>query len=282
MKAAIVLNPEGVCAKIINDLCVKLKEIGFTPIFSQNDKSFANNNITVPEKQLFKECDLVIALGGDGTILHAAKKASFESKKILGVNCGRLGFTAGLEFNELDLITALKTKDYLIDKRMMLKVKLQKGDKEKIYYCINDAVISKGALSRMIDITVSLDQETNIEYASDGIIISTPTGSTAYSLSAGGPITDPSINSILITPICAHSLFARPLVLNQDAEVKISAQARNFSECYLTIDGEQAVKMDKDDRVTISRADNITVDLIKIKSDSFMKIVQKKFSERGI
>ena len=257
MIATIITNIEGVSEDILDKLTAELIKLNITPVFSDSNMA---------------ESDLVIAVGGDGTIIHAAKKAALCKKPVLGINTGRLGYMAGLEFNELEKLSALINSNYIVQKRMLLKVTLG----ENIFYCLNDAVVSKGAISRMLDIIVTCNNSKDIEYRSDGLIIATPTGSTAYSLSAGGPVLDPSINGILLTPICPHSLFARPVVLNPQTIVKVSISPRSGHHAFLTIDGEKAFKINSDDVITIEKATDFEAELIRIKSDSFLQVLNGK------
>lgn len=279
--AAIKLNPEGVARDRLDDVCKALQNVGITPCFFDSDSCACADSYDVyPARELLNKCDVVIALGGDGTILHAAKQASMFKKPALGINSGRLGFMAGLEADELNLLSHLKSGEYDTDRRMMLKIDVHSNGKVNSYYCVNDAVISRGSLSRMIDVSVSFGSKTEMQYRCDGLIAATPTGSTAYSLSAGGPVLDPSINSILLTPVCAHSFFSRPLVLAPDTVITVMAEMRSESVCYLTTDGEQSVHLEKDDKVVISRSEEHFAELIKIKKESFLDVLNNKMIER--
>ena len=279
--AAIRLNPEGVSRTRLDLVCSKLKVNNIRPCFFKNELlKTANAYEAYSTDELMKICDIVIALGGDGTILHAAKAAAMYDKPVLGINSGHLGFMAGLEADELDLLENLNKGNYITDTRMMLQVDvISKNHDCSTYFCVNDAVISRGSLSRMIDVSVSFGAKTEMEYSCDGLIASTPTGSTAYALSAGGPVLDPSINSILITPVCAHSFFSRPLVLSPETVVSITTAVRLDGEAFLTTDGEQAFKLSNSDIVRIKRADDHFVKLIKIKKESFMDVLHNKMIE---
>ncbi len=267
LKAAVVLNPEGVEKKDIEAIKTALQRERID--FVVTDTS------SVPSA-----CDFVIAAGGDGTILHTAKKCAVLHKNVLGINCGRLGFNAALESDELELLSVMQSGGYTVDRRMMFDVQVVSDHVEYQALCVNDAVIAKGGLSRVIDIDLNFGAGADIRYSADGVIVATPTGSTAYSLSAGGPVLDPSIDSFLVTPICAHSFYSRPMVLSPQSVVSISCKMRNLSECYLTVDGETAVPLCENSKVVIRKAD-ITANLIKIKKDSFMKVIQNKFMARG-
>lgn len=281
--AAVRLNFEGVPSERIDDVCSELKKCGISPKILKNEAE-SEENIEI-NKEILKNSDIVIALGGDGTILHAAKQAVGFNLPVLGINSGNLGFMAGLEVDELELLHNLKSGEFVTEKRMMLEIEIQPQNPEKThnhgkYYCVNDAVISRGGLSRMIDVSVSFGAKTETNYRCDGIIAATPTGSTAYSLSAGGPVLDPSINSILVTPVCAHSFYARPLVLSPDTVVSITASMRSGSVGYLTVDGEQSVEITSDDKTVIRKSPDRFVNLVKIKNESFMDVIYHKMIEK--
>lgn len=226
-------------------------------------------------------CDVMIAIGGDGTIIHTAKHAAISSKPLLGINLGRIGFVAGLELNELDRLQDLVDGRYHVEKRMMLEVAISQKEQKETYYALNDAVISRGALSRMIDLSVGFHDNKISHYRADGLIISTPTGSTAYSLSAGGPVIEPVMRCMLLTPICSHSLFSRSVLFGEDAKLTVQAAEGDDNEIFLTIDGETSVQLHEDDTVAIQAAE-IEVSLIKIKDISFYEVLNEKLSERRI
>ena len=160
--------------------------------------------------------DMVICFGGDGTILHMAKAATRHNLPILGVNIGTMGFMAELESTELDQLSRLSKGDYTLDKRMMLDVSVLQGDKVLFHdLCLNDAVVTKGAIARVVHLSGKCDGGLAMEFGGDGVIVATPTGSTAYSLSAGGPIVEPEANNILVTPICAHDVGSRCMVASE-------------------------------------------------------------------
>ena len=199
-------------------------------------------------------------------------------KPILGVNAGRLAFMAGLEDNELNLLSRLIEGDYTLDKRLMLKTGIICGDEiVNCDYCVNDALITNKEKQRMTAIDVALDGKMFNSYLCDGILVSTPTGSTAYSLSAGGPIVDPELESIMLTPICPHSLVDRSLMFRPDAVIKIeSAEGKKLC---LSTDGTKPVKFEPDCSAVVSRAE-FTADFIRIKSDNFIDILYKKLAQR--
>lgn len=246
----------------------------------QNPVASCLSGVTcLEEAGVFLNAEMIIVVGGDGTILHAAMNARARQTPILGVNTGRVGFMAGLEVNELDKLSRIFDGNYEIDERMMLEVRL--GSKDGIYYALNDAVISKGELSRIIDIIVECDGREVGSYRADGIVVSTPTGSTAYSLSAGGPIIDPGLNCIGITPICPHSLISRTILFKPDSTLGITAFKLQGKDAYLTVDGINIIKLTDQEKVSISKS-RLMTRLVKLKDISFYEVLNDKMKERGI
>ncbi|WP_050698137.1 NAD(+)/NADH kinase [Anaeromassilibacillus senegalensis] len=229
--------------------------------------------------QALQECDVVLAIGGDGTIIHAAKHAAMTNKPVLGINVGRLGFVAGLEVDELEKLENLVEGDYSLEERMMLQISLNQSEELRTFYALNDAVISRGSLSRILDLKVLFNHSNMCDYRADGLIFATPTGSTAYSLSAGGPVIDPSMNCILLSPICPHSLFTRTVVFGEDAKLEVLPSRDSESEIFLTIDGETAVPVGDRCPICISRA-AYTAQIIKLKPSNFYEVVNEKLAER--
>ncbi len=224
--------------------------------------------------------DMVLTIGGDGTIIHAARHAVPLKKPLLGINMGRLGFVAGLERNELSMLSRLASGDYEIEKRMLLSV-VHHGDGEaQTFLALNDAVISRGSLSRLIDIDVTLDRDYMCHYRSDGLIISTPTGSSAYSLAAGGPVVEPSMKCIVMTPICPHSLFARSVVFSHRSHLSVSALCDDDTTVFLTIDGAETVILKKTDNVYITSS-GTEAEFVVLKDRSFYRVLNEKFTEKG-
>ena len=228
-----------------------------------------------------RKADLVIAIGGDGTILHCAKHAVTYDKPLLGINVGRLGFMAGLEMSELSLLKNLVDKSYKIEERMLLKCLHYSQDKIYEYLALNDVVVSNGALSRIIDLDVNCEGKHIISYRADGIIFSTPTGSTAYALSAGGPIIEPSLNSISLTPICPHSLVARTIIFSYEKTITVCGAKLNRHPIYITIDGQQGEKLEQADKIEIMCSPK-TVKLISLNNKSFYEVLNQKFKLRNV
>lgn len=226
-----------------------------------------------------ENCDLSIAVGGDGTTLQVAKTAAILGKSTLGINAGRLGFMSGIEKNELHLLKCLATGEYSIDNRMMLDVQFNIGDETYSSVCLNDAVISRGDLARLIDINVECDGRPVTNSRADGMIVSTPTGSTAYSMAAGGPVLSPDNSCFVVTPICPHSLVNRSIVFSSEKEICITASNDKNNNAVLTIDGVDAYKIDSKSVIRISKSSHIAR-LIKIKPDNFYEILNAKILER--
>jgi len=223
----------------------------------------------------------VVCFGGDGTILHMAKAATRHGVPILGVNIGTMGFMAELENSELALLARLADDHYALDKRMMLDVTVHRG-RDIIFHEIglNDAVITKGAIARIVHLSVKCDGVEAMECSGDGVIIATPTGSTAYSLSAGGPIVEPEAQNILITPICSHDMLSRCIVASQDRVVTVGIALNPHKNAYLSVDGGRAQKLNMGDVVTVKKS-NLTTKLIRLKDRSFYDVVNAKFKNGG-
>ena len=233
----------------------------------------------VPLSLLEKElptADLLICFGGDGTILHAARDATMCGVPILGVNTGSVGFMAELERGELPLLTPLAHGMYTIEERMMLDVRVLRGS--KVIYedsALNDAVISKGSMARVAEMEVLADRVKVTGITGDGVIVATPTGSTAYSMSAGGPIVEPTSKSIIVTPVCAHQLAARAMVLAPERVVTVQLPRGNRKYLYLSVDGGKAVRLTGGDRVEISRGARST-QLVRLADRSFYQVINQK------
>lgn len=221
-------------------------------------------------------CDIVIAVGGDGTMLHSAKHAVDADKPLLGINIGRLGFMAGLESDELNELSRLVSGDYRTTQRMLLSCKHKRGGNITEYLALNDIVLSNGALSRMVELDVTCDGRPISRFRADGVIFSTPTGSTAYALSAGGPIVAPAVSCIGLTPICPHSLLNRTVMFGSESVLTVCNSPENRHPVYLTADGEEAVLMHADDIVEVSRSVK-TLNLIRLNDKSFYEVLSEKF-----
>lgn len=226
------------------------------------------------EEEMLRRCTALITVGGDGTIIHSAKKAAMHAKPVLGINAGRLAFMAGLESHELDLLGKLISGDYEIDRRMMLKTVVSHGGTDiNCGYSINDTTFMRAGKLGISELNVDLNGRHFNKYLGDGIIIATPTGSTAYSLSAGGPVVDPQLEGIILTPVCSHSVFSRSLVFSAGSELSVtSAGGSDFS---FSCDGDEPIAVPPCGRVRIVKAD-ISAEFIRLKSDNFLDILNRK------
>ena len=226
------------------------------------------------------ECDCAIAVGGDGTTLNVAKRAALAGKPTLGINAGTLGFMSGLESNELELLSDLVKGNYKIEKRMMIKARLeQNGKAAGEYHCLNDAVISRGDFARLIDISLTCEGRKVTDTRADGMIVSTPTGSTAYSMAAGGPVVSPDNSCFIVTPICPHSLVNRSIVFSSDKELEMLVGNDLSHQLFLSVDGANSISIDSNTRIIISKSE-YSAKLIKIKPDNFYEILNSKILER--
>ena len=220
---------------------------------------------------------MVICFGGDGTLLHMAKTATRHGIPVLGVNIGTMGFMAELESSELSQLSRIATGDYTIDNRMMLDVTVHR-DRDIIFHdlCLNDVAITKGAVARIVHLAVKCDDVQAMECGGDGIIVATPTGSTAYSLSAGGPIVEPDAHSILVTPICAHDVASRCIVASDRRTISVTMTQNARRNAYLSVDGGKALRMNMGDVATIKKS-NLCTQLVRLKDRSFFDVVNMKF-----
>ena len=237
------------------------------------DLHFSRLDREIPTAQM------LICFGGDGTILHMAKTATRHGLPILGVNIGTMGFMAELESTELEELTRLATDDFTVDERMMLDVTVHR-DRDIIYHdiCLNDVVITKGAVARIVHLTVNCDGVQAMECGGDGVIVATPTGSTAYSLSAGGPIVEPGAHSVLITPICSHDVGSRCIVASEKRVISVNMSRNARRNAYLSVDGGKALRLNMGDVATI-RTSKLETKLIRLKDRSFYDVVNAKFKK---
>lgn len=242
--------------------------------FKDSKAHFTSND------KLMSLCDIAIAIGGDGTTVKVAKNAAIMGKAVLGINGGRLGFLSGIEKNELELLKLLVNGNFKLDERIMLKAEIIEDDKiVKTFHCLNDAVVSRGDFARLIDIVITENNRELLKVRADGVVISTPTGSTAYSLAAGGPVLSPDLNSFVITSICPHSLMDRSIVVNSCNQLEISSLSDVSNNATLTCDGEEPAIISSKTKVRVSLS-QYKANLIKVKPDNFYEVLKKKIIER--
>lgn len=223
--------------------------------------------------------EMIITFGGDGTILRAARAAADLGVPILGINMGGIGFIAELEVDEIGLIESVASGGYKIENRMMLDVEvIREGETACRDYALNDIVLRGD--NKVIDLTLFGDGQKISHFSGDGAVIATPTGSTAYSMAAGGPIVEPSAHNIIVTPICAHVIETKSFVLVSDRRVSVEIGTRKHSQAYMSVDGEARVSIQNGDVVNICKAERYTR-LARISNTSFYKKVSEKLGEKG-
>ena len=249
-------------------ICVNLKKDTELKITNELIGMVKNLKLNCEIVDLDKKYDLIISLGGDGTFLSTAKQ--FLDTPIVGINLGNMGFLTEIDKNDFYIkIIDILTGNFTIEERFLLETEVQ----GKKLYALNDMVISRGSLTRLLKMNLYFDDKFVDNYRADGIIISTPTGSTAYSLSAGGPIVDPKLDIILVSPICAHSLHHRPLVISGDTEVKFYVDEDRY---MIMADGQESFYNEKGTEVIIKKSSK-TVKIVKFNDSCFFDTVRKKF-----
>ena len=229
-----------------------------------------------PLQQEIRQADLLIAFGGDGTILHLARTVALHSVPVLGVNLGSLGFMSELEVNELDRLRDLAQGRFTVESRMMLDVSvLREGRQVYNNIALNDAVVSKGSIARVVRLDIFTEEGRLTKVGGDGIIVSTPTGSTGYSMAAGGPIVEPTAKNLLLTPICPHSTRSSSYVLSPEHIITVEAADANRKFVYLSVDGGKAFSLKNGDQVRVSTS-KYTTRLVRLSKKSFCEILDKK------
>ena len=231
-------------------------------------------------KKEIRDAQMLICFGGDGTILHASKFATANHIPILGVNIGTMGFIAELESGELELLRRIPKGEYTLEPRSMLDVTVTNGAQTLFHEtALNDAVITKGAIARVVQIGISCDGVDATSFSGDGVIVCTATGSTAYSMSAGGPIMEPSAKNLLITPICAHAMLAKSIVIGPRRVISIRTGKIGRHNAFLSVDGGRAFRLSPGDVTTVTSSEQIT-QLVRLKETSFFEILNHKFIDK--
>ena len=274
-------------AKQALEVAKKLNSLGcevVTSIYNKDkiERHDKETKITyVQNDKIYRSCDVAVVLGGDGTILESARRAAPLELPIIGINLGRLGYMAELEVGEIDQLERVISGDYEIEERSMLSVEIITGDGRvrSSNYALNDAVLSNGSISRIVDLELSEGGVLISSYRSDGIIIATPTGSTAYSMSAGGAVVDPRLSCICVTPICPHSLSARPLIFPDSATIAIKNVCQREKMLYLTVDGRANFELFRGESVQITRSP-LTTRFIRLNKSGFYIKLRQKMNEK--
>jgi NAD+ kinase len=272
-KVGFVIKPHAPRIKeLLDELSLYFKDHGISCLFEEAAAQKLQKEEGLEREKIPENVDLVVVLGGDGTLLSIAHLAAKEDVPVVGVNLGNLGFLTEVPLDEMYLTfdSLLEGEDKIISRRQMLEVVFR----EEAYYCLNDVVINKGALARMIQFAIWIDEKEITTSKADGLIISTPTGSTAYSMSAGGPIVQPYIPAVIIAPICPHTLTFRPMVIDSNSKIKVQLVTAG-EEVTFTLDGQRGHVMDKGDVIEVERSD-LELSLISSPKRNYFDLVQKK------
>lgn len=231
-------------------------------------------------EQALQSSELLICFGGDGTVLHTSKAATRAGLPILGVNIGNMGYLAEVDSDRLECLSQLRTGDYFLERRMMLDVQVERdGDIIFEDIALNDAVVTKSAVARTVHLSVSSDAQPAISLSGDGVIVCTPTGSTAYSMSAGGPLVEPTARCIVVTPICAHDMMSKSLVLSAERTVTIASARSGRKTAYLSVDGGRAERLLSGDIVRI-RQSRYDTQFLRLRDRSMFEIINEKFRNK--
>jgi len=273
-------KPEAVA--IMGRLMEWLREKGVEVYIEEGIEKLLDQNRTPPflnavkKEEIPSRSEMIIVLGGDGTLLSVARLVGSLEVPILGVNLGGLGFLTEITLEELHRVLERVIRgDFTADERVVLHASvIRRGERMAEFTVLNDAVINKGALARIIDLEMTINGEYLTTFKSDGLILSTPTGSTAYNLSAGGPIVYPSLHCIIITPICPHTLTNRPIMIPDDVEVRALLKSRQ-QEVYLTLDGQQGFALEYEDVVEVKKAEGRIL-LIKSPYRDYFEVLREK------
>ncbi|WP_295582047.1 NAD(+)/NADH kinase [uncultured Oscillibacter sp.] len=263
-----------------------LREMGFrtvvcSPFKDQKAGAFADYDVrSLPQEM--RGADLLLTFGGDGTILHLAKLAALHKLPVLGINMGGLGFIAELEAGELETLKKLRDWDFETESRMMLDVSVfREGKQVYTNLGLNDAVIREGPISHVIHLKISSDGRHLADIAGDGVIISTPTGSTAYSLSAGGPVVEPVAQTLVVCPICTHNMRFSSYVLSPDHVLTVELERNGRKPVYLCVDESRAFSLRADDKVQVRRSKYV-MKLVRLTEKSFCEIFAQKMLPGGL
>ncbi len=282
-KVAVVINPEKERAVSAGAELVRWLEARSIEVLLQPAGAFRirRPDLAVPEGPRWGEADLLIALGGDGTLMRVAQLAAPLQVPILGVNVGHLGFLTELEGRDLfTYIEDFVDGRYVIEERLMLQVRVERQDSPPLELtALNDAVVSKGQRARLVRLGVAVGETEVAQYPADGVIIASPTGSTAYSLSAGGPIIGPTVEVLLITPICPHTMTARSIVVAASEQVRVTV-LETPGEVGVSVDGAEPITLQRGDVVRVSRAP-CRARLVRRHNYSFYDVLREKLAHPG-
>ena len=278
MKIALIVNEDKKRAFEVASQAAALLTSAGAEIYTSGNCRIDGAICAGTAQEVIRDTDITVTVGGDGTIIHNAKFAALYKKPLLGVNLGRIGFVANIEPDELSELSKLLTGDYRIQSRMLLEITVDKDGAQSRYTAVNEVVLHRDTLANLIDISVELGEERMISYRADGMLFSTPTGSTAYSFSAGGPVIEPDMRCILLNPICPHALSTRPVVFGEDSVLRARVWPSSTFKCYLTVDGQYHIPISSDDTVTVKKSP-LELSLVILKEKNFYKLLSEKLKE---
>ena len=228
-----------------------LRDAGAKVLYVKDSLPYVDGALAVTEEQAYEQCDAVVGFGGDGSLISQALRCAKYEKAILGCNMGKVGYLAEVELDGLSQITRILDSDYTIEERMVLSVE----DNSDVFYALNDAVISRGGQAKIAEIGLLIDGHDVGTFRSDGLILATPTGSTAYSLSAGGSVIDPSLECIAVTPVCPHQFGARPMIFSANSVLTVENRCSDERTVTVSLDGNASLELAYGKGLQVKRAD---------------------------
>ena len=284
MKVGLLLNPKKAGGlKALLALRAALEERGCECIFDSETAVLAGEKSGIPASDFANHVDIAAVLGGDGTMMHAVSRLGDFEKPVAGINIGTLGFLTTCTDAEIeDLAEAIAKGSYNTSVRMLLNARvIRKSGAIETYHGLNEVTMARGETGRLVTLIAKVDGEWLNRYRADGLIVATPTGSTAYSLSAGGPLISPQSSVMVITPICPHSLSQRSLVLSDDVEIEISPERADDGPMIFTVDGRDTTRIDPGDRVLVKKASR-SFHLLRLEGTSFYEALRQKIGWQGV
>lgn len=277
MKIAVVPNLKKEKAKACLEAVLSVLKAYRCQIVLRADFFGEKSFLALEKDEELVSCNFILTIGGDGTIIHVAKAAALLGKPVLGINAGKLGFTAGLEYAEIHRLPEVLEGKYRLEKRFMIEGELLGEEGTQTFLALNDMVLS-GELSKIVDYRMAMGGKRWYHYRADGFILATPTGSTAYSLSAGGPVIEPCMECMVYTPICPHSLFDRSIIFSSGTELQVEIP-ENPGRLLLTVDGERPVFLPEGSRLNFSIAKR-TASFLKLDDRGFYEVLNEKMIDR--
>lgn len=269
----LICYDENLTSKAV-EVLNRLQSLGYEAILDEplrGDTLTETTDVIGAKENTF---DMIVSVGGDGTMLRATQKAIAFDKAIFGINAGRVGFLSAFDFNDLDRITKEDIASLSMTKRMLLEVTIE-DDPSKSYLVVNDVVISRNSISKTVELKVFSDLQLIGQFRGDGIIVSTPTGSTGYSLSAGGPIVEPLLDTMVVTPICAHTMFVRSIVLDGEKKVRIETSSRIDSDVFVSFDSTHMVNLNEGFSVSVVKSKR-TLKLLSSEKRDYFDVLNKR------